>query len=203
MKILAAADFHEDQELVDATVEMANSGEFDLFLSPGDFVSRECYEDMVERIEIPAMACTGNWDFDFTPPENDEYQRLFNYILADYEDYKIGMLGAVFPDNYQDEIEEWVEGVNTRKLIMMSHYPPERLGDATVSGTRAGMSGFRKAIMRFKPAIWLCGHIHESFGRYSLMETEVFNCASIESRKGFAIELGEDGVESAEEVELE
>jgi len=202
MKLLAAADFHEDEELMDAVIEEANSGEYNLVLLPGDFVVPKHYERMRDEIEPPVFGCTGNWDFDFTPPENDAYEHLFNYMKIDWEAYKIGTIGAVFPDDFQDDLREWTEDHDDRRTIVMSHYPPERLGDATVSGNRAGMEGFRQLIMTMKPAVWFCGHIHEAFGHYSLMETDVFNCAVIESGKCFAVEMDDDGVEDFEEVEL-
>lgn len=202
MKLLAAADFHEEDDLIDAVVEEANSGDYDVFIAPGDFVTPDDYQDMQERVEIPMFACTGNWDFNFTPPENDDYDDLFNYMKIDWEEYKIGAIGAVFPDDFKDDLEKWVDGHDDRRLLFMSHYPPERLGDATVSGNRAGMTGFRQLIMKLKPAAWFCGHIHEAFGHYSFMQTHVFNCAVVESGKCFAVELGDDGVEDWEEVEL-
>lgn len=202
MKILAASDFHEDQELTEAAIEEANSGDYDLFLNPGDFVSREEYERFEDEVDIPFFACTGNWDFEFEPPENGEYDALFNYMKVELDDLRMAFIGSVFPDDFMEDITDWTDGVAPSNLVMVSHYPPERAGDATVSGNRAGMTGFRKLIMKLKPAIWLCGHIHEAFGHYSLMDTDVFNCAVIESGKCFSIELGDEGVEDWEEVDL-
>ncbi|MCJ7428926.1 MAG: metallophosphoesterase family protein [Candidatus Nanohaloarchaeota archaeon QJJ-5] len=204
MRILAAADFHEDENLLEAVIEEANSGSYDVLIAPGDFVTPDDFERVRDETEIPSIACTGNWDFNFEPPGNDEYEDLYNYAQIDFgKDIKIGLIGAVFPDDFVDEMIEWADGIDNRKLLYMSHYPPERLGDATVSGNRAGFAGFRELILKTKPAAWFCGHIHESFGQYHLMKTEVFNCATIESRKAFAVELGDDGVESADEVDLE
>ncbi len=202
MKMLTAADFHDEEELIESVVEEANNGGYDLFLAPGDFTTVESYKSLMDPIKIPKLACTGNWDFNFTPPEKDDYEHLFNYMKIDFEGYKLVLLGAIFPDNFIRDIKDWVDGHNNRKLLFMSHYPPRRVADATVSGNRAGMQGFRKLIMRLKPAAWFCGHIHECFGQYNLRKTEVFNCAVEESQKCFSIELGESGVEETEEVEL-
>jgi Icc-related predicted phosphoesterase len=202
MRILAAADFHEDEELIDAIVEEANTGDYDMFLAAGDFVTPDHYERVMGNVNIPRLACTGNWDFDFTPPDEDDFDHLYNYMKVDYEDYKIAIIGAVFPDDFQQDIIDWVDGFDDRKLLFMSHYPPKRLGDRAVSGNNAGMDGFRELIMKTKPAAWFCGHIHEAFGQYHLMKTEVFNCASIESRKAVSVTLGDDGVEEHDGVDL-
>ncbi|MDY6789041.1 MAG: metallophosphoesterase [Candidatus Nanohaloarchaea archaeon] len=202
MKVLAAADFHGEEDLIENVVEEANNGGYDLFIAPGDFVTEKDYKDLMSPVEIPKLACTGNWDFNFTPPSNDQFDHLFNYMKIDFEGYKIAILGAMFPEDFIRDITDWVGEHDRNKLMVMSHYPPHRVADATVSGNRAGMKGFRKLIMRLKPAAWFCGHVHECFGQYSLMNTEVFNCAVVESQKCFSLELGEDGVEKAEEIDL-
>ena len=203
MRVLAASDFHQEEELIESIVSEANSGKYDLFIAPGDFVSEESYRDIEERIEIPMIAATGNWDFNFTPPSNDDFQFLHNYMKIDFqEDYKIPVIGSVFPDDYQKDISEWVGDHDPKKLFFITHYPPKRLGDKAVTGVRAGIEGFRKMIMKLKPAAWFCGHIHEAFGHYKFMKTDVFNCSVVDSRKCFSVEFGEEGVEDYEEVDL-
>ncbi|MDY6768481.1 MAG: hypothetical protein SVW02_00010, partial [Candidatus Nanohaloarchaea archaeon] len=112
------------------------------------------------------------------------------------------LLGAVYPDDLLAEAREFFDGVPPQKRVVASHYPPHMLQDLADNGNRAGFPEFRELIMREKPALWTCGHIHEDFGRDSLMDTVVLNAASEESGKGWRVELGEDGVEEAEEVEL-
>ncbi|MCJ7450121.1 MAG: metallophosphoesterase [Candidatus Nanohaloarchaeota archaeon QJJ-9] len=202
MKILCVSDFHSRDELIDAAIKEANSGEYDLFLSGGDFVKEEDYEKLLNNVEIPMFAAVGNWDFDFTPPKNEEFENLFRYMKVEFGEYRIVVIGSVFPEDYKKDVQEWLSGEDGRKTIFLSHYPPDRLGDATRSGNRAGMPGFRKLILKEKPAAWFTGHIHEDFGHFHLMDTEVFNCSAVETGKGFAVELGEDGVKDYEEVEL-
>lgn len=203
MKVLAASDFHQKKEIIQSIVEKANSGRYDLFIAPGDFVSEESYQKIQEKVDIPMIAATGNWDFNFTPPKNDKFQYLHNYMKIDYQDeYKIPVIGSVFPDDYQEDIKEWIGDHNPDKTFFVTHYPPKKLGDKAVSGVRAGIEGFRKLLMQLKPAAWFCGHIHEAFGHYTLMNTHVFNCSVVNSRKCFEVELGETGVEEFKEVDL-
>ncbi len=202
MRILAAADFHGKKELVHNAIEEVNNGDYDLFVLPGDFESPESYKEVVEPVDVPVMAATGNWDFNFKPPKNDEFDSLFNYMKIDFQDYKVVVIGSVFPDNYMEDVEQWVEDFDSRKLFFITHYPPKRVGDRAANGIRAGMDGFRQLIMKLKPSAWFCGHIHEAFGHYSLMKTDVFNCSVPDSKKAFSVELGEEGVEDFEEVDL-
>ena len=204
MKLLAAADFHNDDKLIESAVKEVNSGDYDLFVLPGDFESPEGYKKVFNPVDVPVIASTGNWDFNFEPPKNDEFESLFNYMKIDFDkDYKFVVIGSVFPDNYQEDVIDWIGDHDNRKLIFVTHYPPKRVGDRAATGVRAGMPGFRKMILKQKPAAWFCGHIHEAFGHYSLMKTDVFNCSVPESKKCFSVELGDEGVESFEEVVLE
>lgn len=202
MRIFAAGDFHKDEELKEAAIDHITSGDYDLFIGLGDYEEPEYYEDLVAPLEIPFVALTGNWDFGFEPPENGEYPNLYNYKEVTFHDYRIVLLGAIYPDDYRHRIEEFFDGVPNEKRIVASHYPPHMLGDLARAGTRAGFPEFRDLIMREKPAIWLCGHIHEDFGEFSLMSTTVLNGAATETGKGWRIEMGDDGVEAVEDVAL-
>jgi len=50
--------------------------------------------------------------------------------------------------------------------ILISHEPPFGILDYTYSGQRAGSTTLRRRVERspYKPALWLCGHIHEGRG---------------------------------------
>ena len=54
----------------------------------------------------------------------------------------------------------------------MSHSPPHGLLDVCGSGSHAGSSYLRKLVQKAapaeRPALWLCGHIHEDRGAVSV-----------------------------------
>ncbi len=202
MKLFAAADFHGNENLIKKAVEEVNNGGYDLFVIPGDFESPENYKKTVEPVNVPVIASTGNWDFNFKPPKNDKFDSLFNYMKINFQDYKVVVIGSVFPEDYMKDVREWLKDFDSKKIIFITHYPPKRVGDRAITGVRAGMDGFRKLILKIKPAAWFCGHIHEDFGHHTLMKTDVFNCSVPESKKGFSVTLGEEGVEDFEEVDL-
>ncbi len=203
MKVFTAGDFHGSEELKDALLDEVNDGGYDMFFAVGDYGSAQYYQDMVDRLQVPWLGITGNWDFDFNPPENGEYPHLYNYQKVEYEEgYKFLLLGAVYPDDLLEEARDFFDGTPNHKRVVASHYPPHMLCDLAANGNRAGFKEFRELIMREKPALWTCGHIHEDFGKASLMDTVVVNASAEESGKGWRIELGDDGVEAAEPVTL-
>ncbi|MFB6076610.1 MAG: hypothetical protein ABEK12_00580, partial [Candidatus Nanohaloarchaea archaeon] len=82
------------------------------------------------------------------------------------------------------DVQEFFDDVPHEHRIVASHYPPHMLGDQADNGNRAGFPEFRELIMKEHPALWLCGHIHEDFGEFSLMDTTVLNTASVDSGRG-------------------
>lgn len=202
MRIFAVADFHGEDALRDAAIEEANTGDYDLFIALGDYEEPEYYESLIAPLEIPFVALTGNWDFGFEPPDNNEYTNLFNYKEVEFNEYRIVLLGAIYPDNFGEKIESFFDGVPQEHRIICSHYPPHMLGDLTRTGTRAGFKEFRDLIMKQKPATWLCGHIHEDYGEFELLDTTVLNCAAADTGKAWSITMSDNGVEDTEEVVL-
>jgi Icc-related predicted phosphoesterase len=61
--------------------------------------------------------------------------------------------------------------------ILLAHVPPRGTGlDRTFAGVHAGSSAVRKFVDQRRPALVLCGHIHEARGIEKLGPTTVVNC---------------------------
>lgn len=208
LKILFTSDFHADEELKEAAVEEANSGDYDLFINLGDYMEMEYAEDLMSRIDIPAIGCTGNRDMMFdTEFLEDDAKPVYNFLDADIDggEYKVILIGGDFPDNLKEQVAETLENYegDSSKVVIGSHYPPQKLNDNIHSGKRIGFDEFREIIMKHKPAAWVSGHVHEDFGEDSLMQTVALNAAADETGKAWSLTLGDEGgVESYEEVEL-
>ncbi|MFB6245315.1 MAG: metallophosphoesterase [Candidatus Nanohaloarchaea archaeon] len=205
LKILFTSDFHADEELLEAAVQEANSGGYDLFVNLGDFMEKEYAEELFERVEISGLGCTGNRDMFFDDEFlDDDSVPVYNFLEADIDgEYKLVLIGGDFPDDINEEVHEIAKEVDSEKLMIGSHYPPKKLNDRIHSGDRIGFEEFREIIMREKPAAWVSGHVHEDFGRDSLLGTEALNAAADETGKAWSVTIGEDGgVEGVEEVTL-
>ncbi|MFB6208980.1 MAG: metallophosphoesterase [Candidatus Nanohaloarchaea archaeon] len=205
LKILVTSDFHASEELKEAAIEEANSGDYDIYLNLGDYMDQDYAEDMMERIDIVALGCTGNRDMMFSNEFLDGPVPVFNFLEAEIDDeYMIILIGGNFPDNVKEEVERIIdEHGDASKTIIGSHYPPHKMGDRVRSGKRIGFEQFRELIIKEKPALWASGHVHEDFGEYSLLGTTVLNAAADETGKAFSVEIGDEGgVEDVEEVVL-
>lgn len=205
LKILVTSDFHAKEDLKEAAIEEANSGDYNLFINLGDFIEEEYARQLFDRIEIPGIGCTGNRDMMFSNDFLDSTEvPVYNFLEATVDDeYLVILIGGDFPDDIKQKVYDLMdEHGNPDKVFIGSHYPPKKVGDKIHSGDRIGFDQFREIIMRKKPAVWANGHVHEDFGDRNLMNTRVLNAAGEETGKAFSVTLGENGVEEVEEVDL-
>ena len=116
------------------------------------------------------------------------------------------MIGATFPNDFMKDILEWVKDFDRNKLIVCSHYPPHLLRDLTQAGAHVGVKEFRDLIIKLKPALWMCGHIHEDSGKTKFLKTTVLNATVCDVnykpvRAGYSVEITDKGVK-IDEVKL-
>lgn len=204
LKILVTSDFHAKDDLKEAAIEEANSGDYDLFVNLGDYMNEEYAEELFEEVEIPGVGCTGNRDMMFSEEFLDGPTPVYNFLEADIDDeYKLILIGGDFPDDIKEKVRDLIEDHDSDKVIVGSHYPPKKLGDRVHSGKRIGFDQFRELILKHKPALWMNGHVHEDFGENTLMGTKVLNAAAEETGKAYSVTIGDEGgVENVEEVTL-
>lgn len=85
-------------------------------------------------------------------------------------------------------------------LVVLSHAPPKGSGADRRKLADVGSPALREACERIAPALWVCGHIHESPSAAFLGRTLVLNPGSLrEGRYALAsLERGADGAWRAE-----
>jgi len=69
--------------------------------------------------------------------------------------------------------------------IVLAHGPPRGYGDRTsAEGGRAhvGSIAMTSTLERVRPRLMVCGHIHPSYGRYRLGDTEIVNASLVDNR---------------------
>ncbi len=64
--------------------------------------------------------------------------------------------------------------------LLVTHGPPHRLGDRTFLGMHVGCEALRARVPAIAPRLHVFGHIHESFGEYTVegLPTRFLNVAS-------------------------
>ncbi|PSH01522.1 MAG: hypothetical protein BRC27_01940 [Nanohaloarchaea archaeon SW_10_44_10] len=205
LKMLVTSDFHQKEDLLEATVKEIENSDYDLYVNLGDYMSEDYAEELFDRIDIPALGCTGNRDMMFSDKFLDGEVPVYNFLEADIdEEYLMILIGGDFPDNVKQRVSDLIEEHgDSSKVIVGSHYPPHKIGDRVHSGRRIGFEQFRELIIKEKPAIWMNGHVHEDFGERELLGVPVLNAAAEETGKGFSVTIGDEGgVEETEIVDL-
>ncbi|MCD6227080.1 metallophosphoesterase [Candidatus Micrarchaeota archaeon] len=80
----------------------------------------------------------------------------------------------------EDEIKKQLEKMNiTYDTILLSHFPPYNIFDATPRGDHAGSVALRESIENKQPFAVFCGHIHEQIGYTKIGLTHIFKVPSI------------------------
>ncbi|MDP2925301.1 MAG: metallophosphoesterase [Nanoarchaeota archaeon] len=195
-KILAAGDFHGDSSVSKKLAEKAYKEKVDLVILTGDITSpietKNLLKPFIEKGERVVFV-PGNWDSSETIEFLSQLYGIKNIgdRYARYED--VGIFGIGSPD-WQMELNEkkayeklkkdFEKIKDLEKKILVSHLH--------AAGTKSELSGvpgspiLRKAIERFKPDIFLSGHIHEAEGLSEMIgKTRVISVG----RKGTIIEI--------------
>lgn len=79
--------------------------------------------------------------------------------------------------------------IKENESIIVAHTPPYNVLDRCYNGTRAGSKSIRDLILKKKPKLYICGHIHEDFGSAMLGDTFILNCAcDYQSLRGWYVD---------------
>lgn len=66
--------------------------------------------------------------------------------------------------------------------VLITHGPPAGIGDMTPRGDAAGCKDLFDAILRIKPKVHICGHIHYGYGVKKFHDITFINASSCDER---------------------
>ena len=175
MRLLAFSDLHRDRERAERLVELAR--EADVVVGAGDYATmRMGLEDTIEAlsaISAPAVLVPGNAESD-----TELWQACGSWqgahVLhgqaleiggADFFGLGGGVPPTPFPwsfDLTEDEAAAKLESC-PEGAVLVVHSPPRGYVDRA-HGRHLGSRAILAAIERRRPALVLCGHIHQRWG---------------------------------------
>jgi Icc-related predicted phosphoesterase len=193
MKLLLFSDLHTDTAAAKRIVELAQ--ETDITVGAGDFASARrdisvCV-DILKQIRKPTVLVPGN---------NESYDELVGacsgwgsaHVLHGKGIELSGMpffgLGGGIPITpFGDWSYDFSEEDAIRLLrecpsgaVLVSHSPPKGAVDEAGSGRSLGSTAVRDAVIRLKPRLVVCGHIHACAGqRGAIGSTPVINAGPV------------------------
>lgn len=110
-----------------------------------------------------------------THPDHYTYELPNGMILLGLP-FVTGLPGWAF-NRTEEELSSLVRSL-PKADIVVSHSPPQGIGDGENWGVRA----WRLYQIMHKPKIWINGHIHECYGEYAVNGTEFHNVAMCDRR---------------------
>ncbi len=123
-------------------------------------------------------ACHGNVAFcgvSAVPPWHGRTHEMSETLLAE-----------ALEQSRREALEQWqrlrpaetaADSGQTPQEVLLTHVPPHHTSlDRTRSGQHIGSTAVREFIVRRRPALAVCGHVHESPGTTQLEGCHVVNC---------------------------
>jgi Icc-related predicted phosphoesterase len=172
------SDLHADLAAARRLVERARSS--DIVIGAGDFgnVRRDLQScvDVLRAIDCPVVLVAGN---------NESTEELADACrdwphahvlhgsgtqIAGVEFFGIGGGIPVTPfgswsyDFTEEQAVELLAGC-PRECVLVSHSPPKGAVDVSSRGQHLGSVAVRDAVVRLRPVLVICGHIHGSAGQ--------------------------------------
>ncbi len=216
-RIILLGDVHDERERLAASLALATPEGADLALLPGDLgldppwseparrAGRERHDDSVRRVlatigetlGCPVVFVPGNHDLPDPPADLPAVNADGRVVSA--AGLTIAGLGGAGPARFGFAYE-WSETDAARRLqrllpqgappvdVLLSHTPPAGSPlDRTARGVHVGSRAVAEAIARARPALFVCGHIHEAWGLETLHGAPSINAGSLGDPHGRVI----------------
>lgn len=178
MRLLLFSDLHGDMDAAARLVELAQG--VDVVVGAGDFGNArhgvgDCIP-ILARITAPAVLVPGNNEsFDELAEACREWRTatvLHGTEVAHHGVPFFGVGGGIPLTPFGAWSYDFTEAAGERLLadcprgaVIVSHSPPIGAVDVSSSGKSLGSTAVRDAVMRTRPRLVVCGHIHASAGR--------------------------------------
>jgi Icc-related predicted phosphoesterase len=209
MELIVTADYHGEVEAALRVVKLFEERRSDAIIVSGDITHAGTVEDAEYLLNTlldatpNVLYVTGNFD----PPEISKGVEGSTAICLHGKSHMIGEYTFVgvsgaqpapfwSPFSVSDKEIAAVlssalgSATNREKLILVSHDPPNSTSlDRTTKGTNVGSKSIKDFILREKPILASCGHIHESAGVEKINSTVVINPGPAFTRRAAVVSL--------------
>ena len=201
MKLLALSDLHADEDLLDRLRMLSASKTYDAALFCGDLTTNGpvSYAEEALSLFMRSFAVFGNMD----PPEVagriSQMGKSVHGRSVKLDGWKLAGLGGSNPTPFgtpsefsEEQISAFLAAAGVdQNTILMSHPPPYGLFDS-VGGDHVGSKAVRDCILKNRPLMVICGHIHEYEGQEVLGETLVVKLPAAEKMRAAEITIDKE-----------
>jgi len=194
MKLLCITDLHGDIAALDDI--LSHAGAVDAVLLGGDitnFGTPNSAESLVKRTQRKCprvMAVAGNCDsaaIDKRLTELDVSLFGRGVMVDDLGFHGVSAMPPWHGQMYELTEEQIANALvagrrqldESSRQVLLTHTPPQHTKlEVTRQGHHVGRSSVREFIEHSRPALVICGHIHESRGIDRLGPTQIVNCGT-------------------------
>lgn len=162
MRILACADLHGRPERIARVRSLVTEHTPDVVLLPGDLTHAGQGQEalaLLHTLPVPVLAVAGNMDGPAALTTMRRHGALLESAARVIDGVAFGGPDADLPCD-----------------VLVVHEPPFGVLDAVRSGERIGSRSVRAQMLRLRPRVLTCGHVHESPGIERIGDTLVINC---------------------------
>jgi Icc-related predicted phosphoesterase len=211
MRIYAVADIHGKPERIALIRQKLAEYLPDMLIVAGDITHYTNCAAVIEKLNglpVPVLAIRGNTD----PPKVDRlldrYPNTASLHLRQRSlngSQLVGISGTIpvpFSSRLgfcEKKIIRTLATITSEKSVLVAHPPPRGTLDEAFGKLHVGCRSLHRLVLKCRPKLLLCGHIHERPGLASLGKTQVVNCCLTANSKGAIIELT---AEQAPQIEM-
>lgn len=190
MRILAIADLHGRPEVLDRLRRrtaalrpdlVAAAGDLTGFFRPGRVIGA------LDRLGAPVLAIRGNSDLGRVEALLDAGRNTESLHLRVREKNGVRFVGVggTVPLPFRNRVALREEAslariapLVTPETVLVAHPPPRGVLDEVAGRIHSGSAALARLVRKRRPALLICGHIHERPGVARLGETTVVNAAA-------------------------
>lgn len=173
VRLLACADLHGHPERAARVRALVLEQQPAVLLLPGDLTHVGRGEEallLLHSLSLPVLTIPGNMD---TPGVKSTMRR--HGVLLEGPPRSVAGVTFGGPD------------VEVPCDVLVVHEPPHGVLDLVPGGRHIGSPAVREKVLRLRPRVVACGHVHESPGIERLGDTLVVNCTMGDGRSGGAL----------------
>ncbi len=201
MLIYAVADIHGNMKRLELIRGKISEIRPHVLVIAGDMTGWRDAENTVSelnRMPVPVLAVRGNSDRRKVEIFFGKYPNVFNLHLKEnqIQGFRFAGIGGTLPLPFNSRLAfrekrlmAKLETMVDRKTILIAHPPPWGTLDEVFGRFHAGCRSLDRMVTKKRPALVICGHIHERPGAAFINKTLVVNCSIGRKGRGALIEM--------------
>ena len=195
------SDIHGKASRLEAVERNVAALRPDLLVLPGDITGPFFKERALERLAglgVEVLAVRGNSEW-FMPDDAFSSCGMTSLHLREVKkgDISFAGVGGAVPLPFRTRVRfsearliDSLWNLVDQDSVFVTHPPPYGARDQVLGKASAGSRLIREIVDERRPAMVLCGHIHEGAGICHCGETLVVNCSFYRNKAGALIEFG-------------